>query len=465
MKNRWMCIFLAALLLLTAVGCGKKETQQTAEPATPVKAEQSSAAPQTPDADAVDISVPQGDASNAAEAECLRVACWGDDLGLIAARLKEFASAHPELTVETVQYASETEFLTAMGAGKLPDVIWCGYDRARLELLAAKGYLKELDGLVDSLCAESAFFENVLRLGALSGHVYFLTPGFTLTAFSAPKRVLAQEKRIETAAQFDEIFRPYCPEGYGWTTREIAMNWFMNDGLSAFVDLTAGTADFTQKRFYEILDFCRQFPVEFENASAEQMFRTIELYEPLCLLREYDHYERLNGDEPGVTIQPLPFSAQDGYGVRGESYLAITSGCQNSAAAELLLRDALSLPMQKRGCVQYRAGSEEVDVVWCIPVRKVLCDILWLNSDADAPFGMSEEELGYWKEGIEESNEAYSELLAMIARADHFEGGGDRTLFEIVTEEAARFFDGACTEEEAAQAIDRRAELYLMEQR
>ena len=276
----------------------------------------------------------------------------------------------------------------------------------------------------------------------------------------------AKAEKIETVAQFDEIFRPYCPEGYGWTTREIAMNWFMNDGLSAFVDLTTGTANFTQARFYEILDFCRQFPVEFEAATAEQMFRTIELYEPLCILREYEHYERLNGDEPGVTIQPLPFSAQDGYGVRGESYLAITSGCQNNAAAELLLREAFSLPMQKRACVQYKAGSEEdVDVVWCIPVRKVLCDILWRYSDADVPSELSEEELGPWKADIEETNKAYDELLAMIARADHFEGGGDRTLYEIVTEEAARFFDGACTEEEAAQAIDRRAELYLMEQR
>lgn len=118
MKSRWMCIFLAALLLLTAAGCGKKQTQQTAEPAPPVKTEQSSAAAQTPDA--VDISAPQGAPADAAEAECLRVACWGDDLSLIAARLKEFSSAHPELTVETVQYASETEFLTAMGAGKLP---------------------------------------------------------------------------------------------------------------------------------------------------------------------------------------------------------------------------------------------------------------------------------------------------------------------------------------------------------
>ncbi len=464
MKNRWICIFLAALLLLTAAGCGKKEAQQTAEPDPPAQAEQNSAAPQTPDA--ADISAPQGETADAAEAQNLRVACWGDDLGLIAARLKDFEAAHPELAVETVQYASETEFLTAMGAGKLPDVIWCGYDRSRLELLAAKGYLAELDGLVDSLCAESAYFENVLRLGALSGHVYFLTPGFTLTAFSAPERVLRQAEKIETVAQFDEIFRPYCPEGYGWTTREIAMNWFMNDGLSAFVDLTTGTANFTQARFYEILDFCRQFPVEFEAATAEQMFRTIEFYEPLCILREYEHYERLNGDEPGVTIQPLPFSAQDGYGVRGESYLAITSGCQNNAAAELLLREAFSLPMQKRACVQYKAGSEEdVDVVWCIPVRKVLCDILWRYSDADVPSELSEEELGPWKADIEETNKAYDELLAMIARADHFEGGGDRTLYEIVTEEAARFFDGACTEEEAAQAIDRRAELYLMEQR
>ena len=287
MKNRWICIFLAALLLLTAAGCGNKEAQQTAEPAPPAQAEQNSAAPQTPDA--ADISAPQGEAADAAEAQNLRVACWGDDLGLIASRLKDFEAAHPELTVETVQYASETEFLTAMGAGKLPDVIWCGYDRSRLELLAAKGYLAELDGLVDSFCAESAYFENVLRLGALSGHVYFLTPGFTLTAFSAPERVLRQAEKIETVAQFDEIFRPYCPEGYGWTTREIAMNWFMNDGLSAFVDLTTGTANFTQARFYEILDFCRQFPVEFEAATAEQMFRTIELYEPLCILREYDH--------------------------------------------------------------------------------------------------------------------------------------------------------------------------------
>ncbi len=103
--------------------------------------------------------------------------------------------------------------------------------------------------------------------------------------------------------------------------------------------------------------------------------------------------------------------------------------------------------------------------MWCIPVRKVLCDILWRYSDADVPSDLSEEELGPWKADIEETNKAYDELLAMIARADHFEGGGDRTLYEIVTEEAARFFDGACTEEEAAQAIDRRAELYLMEQR
>ena len=38
MKNRWICIFLAALLLLTAAGCGNKEAQQTAEPAPPAQA-------------------------------------------------------------------------------------------------------------------------------------------------------------------------------------------------------------------------------------------------------------------------------------------------------------------------------------------------------------------------------------------------------------------------------------------
>ena len=98
-------------------------------------------------------------------------------------------------------------------------------------MLAGKGLLRELGSIVADLNKSDEYYESILECGTFGDELYVLFPAFSVEIFSAPETILPESRKIETCQQFDELFLPYCPNGYGWTTQNIVLNWFLNDRL------------------------------------------------------------------------------------------------------------------------------------------------------------------------------------------------------------------------------------------
>jgi hypothetical protein len=323
-------------------------------------------------------------------------------------------------------------------SGDVPDVLWFNGELATLQMLAGKGLLRELGSIAADLNKSDEYYESILECGTFGDELYVLFPAFSVEIFSAPETILPESRKIETCQQFDELFLPYCPNGYGWTTQNIVLNWFLNDSLSEFVDYDTKESNFQQNSFYEMLAFCKKFPVEFEAATADQPFRTISLRSPADIVSEETHYALFSSFDAGVSFSPLPFSSYAGFGVNADSYLAVTRACQNDEAVNALLRFIFCTDTQVE-IAQQEFGK--------IVLNKQANEKLW--SDADD----SEE----WKLACEM-------LQSILQRVDHLNGCVDYSVIEIIAEESNAYFQADASVQDVASRIDQRVTLYLMEQ-
>ena len=206
--------------------------------------------------EASDTALPDAAPQNAA----LRVGYCNDETGTIQAVLAAFAAENPEITVTAETYASHDELLIKLISGDVPDVLWFHGELATLQSLAGKGLLRDLSGIAAELNQFDEYYGNLLACGTLGDALCVLFPAFSVEVFSVPDAILPESRKIETCRQFDDVFSPFCPDGYGWTTRGIVLNWFLNDSLSDFVNYDTMEANFQQQSFYEMLEFCKIVP-------------------------------------------------------------------------------------------------------------------------------------------------------------------------------------------------------------
>lgn len=368
----------------------------------------------------------------------LHVGIYRDETQSIQAILADFAEQNPDISLQTETYNSKDELLVKVIAGDVPDIFWFGEEYSTLQSLAGNGLLQDLSGFAQTLDEDGEYYRNILTTGTLSGGVYLLFPAFTVEVFSAPTTILPESCKIESIQQFNDLFQPYCTQGYGWTTRDIVLNWFLHDGFTRFIDYDAKKANFQTQNFYDILEFCKQFPSEFEEATASQAFRTITLRSPVGILSEVEHYERFSSFAPGVSLSPLPFSSYSGYGVNADSVLAMTTTCQNPLGATALLQFVFCADTQKT-IAQQENGK--------LIVHKQTLETLWAQSEASPE----------WRE-------ACDEMQSILQQVDHLNSWADDSAMEIINEEVAAFFHEDATAQDVAVRIEQRMNLYLMEQ-
>lgn len=384
--------------------------------------------------EASDTALPDAPPQNAA----LRVGYCNDETGTIQAVLAEFAAENPEITVTAETYASHDELLIKLISGDVPDVLWFHGELATLQSLAGKGLLRDLSGIAAELNQFDEYYGNLLACGTLGDALCVLFPAFSVEVFSVPDAILPESRKIETCRQFDDVFSPFCPDGYGWTTREIVLNWFLNDSLSDFVNYDTMEANFQQQSFYEMLEFCKRFPAEFEAATTDQPFRTVSLRSPAGIVSEEEHYARFSSFDAGVTLSPLPFSDYEGFGVNADSYLAVTQSCRNEALAKQLLQFIFCADTQEK-LAQQEYGK--------LVLHKKTNETIWKDADDS-----------------EEWARACESLREILQRADHLNGCTDDAVRTIIEEECGAYFAEDASAQDVAARIDRRVALYLMEQ-
>lgn len=382
--------------------------------------------------------------------------------------------------------AGLTKLNTEIMAGNVPDIL----DISNLNYvqLASKGIIEDLYPYIDAdneLNRED-YFENVLSAMEVDGKLCCTVPGFYIQAVMGSSKVVGDtpgwtyEEFNEALASMPEGCEPFDQ----YVTRDSILQSCLALEMENFVNWATGECKFDSQEFIDLLNFAAQFPETFdwENydyssaestqeriAQGKQMLvqSTVYMIEDLF----YNQYtESFGGD---VTFIGFPTSSGTGnmMGIDGGGY-AMSSKSQYKDVVWQFLRTFMTKDYQEEN-------------VWSLSSRKDIFDekaeeamTIQYQEDADGNAILDEEgnkipiaRYGRWNEETGETEEIYAiepeqieQLRELIASTDR-KADYNSDIFEIVSEEAAAFFQGQKTAEDVAKLIQSKANIFVNEQR
>ena len=380
--------------------------------------------------------------------------------------------------------AGMTRLTTEIGAGNLPDIL----DLSGLPLLqlAGKGYLEDLYPLLDadaSLSRED-LLPSVLAALEVDGKLYTIcqtfgiqtvvgaagvvgdTPGWTYDEFNAALRQMP-----EGCAAFDR-----------YVTREDMLRTCLALDGDSFVNWATGACSFDSEAFVKLLEYVKSFPAEYDwelyeyseddstparIMSGRQMLIQTSIYD----FQDQKMYQAIFGGD--ATYIGYPTESGTGNMIQpSNSGYAITSKCKDKDAAWSFLRQFFTED----------SGSGRNYYGYGLPVNKAAFEKKLeeamtpeYRTDADGNFILDEDgnkievSQGGWSWGGVEiefgaiTREMADKLLEAVNSTTKLYSF-DESIYDIVAEQAAAFFDGQKTAEETAKLIQSKAMIRVNEQ-
>lgn len=380
---------------------------------------------------------------NLAEAGCT----WTDVVDQqIATQIASFNRGNDTYRVEVVTFSSAEELQLQMLSGDSPDIIcWDnGLDEMpSLELYAKKGYLVELSDLFekDEELSLSDFIPSVLELATERTNGLYAMPGdFYLHTWMAPIDYVGEKPDWTFGSML--ALAESLPEDmalFQYMTSSEFISMMLQSAEGMFVDVTAGTCDFSNQEFYDLLTIARDYcALSVEDENYENAGKEI-LLEGVGVLGRI-------GQFASDTIRPAKESGKVFVGYPGDSGNGFT----------MIFRNEFSI------CT---TGNEQ-EGAWAF-VRTMFCEsyqsmrFLPMSSVRIDCFEARED----WYLEVngsctkEESLEARQLVYGAKSLRDY-----TSPIIPIVQEEAAAFFSGDKTAEEVAKIIENRVKIYLSEQ-
>lgn len=380
----------------------------------------------------------------------------------------------------------ETMLNTEIVSGKGPDILCLS--GLNYQNLAAAGLLEDLYPYIDADAEldRKDFFPNVLSALETDGRLCAAPSGFYLYSVIGASSVVGDGPGW-TYEQFRQALAS-MPEGCtafdSTTTRDDVLSACLALDMGDFVDWESGTVRFDSPDFVALLEFAASFPSEldwsdpsFEQDSdvGERLSRGKQmLVETGAYSLEdvfYNDYSQYLGGD--VTFIGYPTAGGSGsmLSFEEEPLYAISSASACKDAAWQFLRTYLTAAYQERllcvpsrvdvfeakandaAIVQYQKNGEGKYELNArgekIPVARY---VLW-NSETGKPedvYAASPEQV-----------EKVRRLIRSTTKIADYNAG----IFGIVDEQAAPYFAGQKSAEEAAKLIQSKANIYVNEQR
>ena len=407
----------------------------------------------------------------------------------------DFNRSNDKYRVEIVDYseaadgdwaAAAEKLNTEIMSGKVPD-IFC-LNGLNYTQLASKGVLEDLYPYIDAdkELDRADFFPNILSAMEVGGKlcttvagVYINsaigassvvgdTPGWTYDEFNA-----ALENMPEGCTAFDE-----------YVTRDSILQTCLALDMDDFVDWGTGECNFNSQQFIELLEFAKGFPKEFnwdsynwetavstedKLASGMQMLVQTSAYSIDDIF--YNNYTTFMGSP--ITYIGFPtYSGTGNMFSLTESGYAMSSKTEHKDAVWQLLRefftkdyhedyvyslssriDVFEEKAKEATTIQYQKDAEGNNLLdengEPIPVVRYS---MWNQhtNDVEEIYALTEDQVQQIRELIETTTKM----------ADY-----DNSIIQIVTEQAAPFFEGQKSAEDVAKLVQSKVNIYVNEQR
>lgn len=356
--------------------------------------------------------------------------------------VNDFNRTSEEYRVEVIQFGEDgltAELLrTQLIAGEGPD-IFAFYDRSSLADLGANSF----EDLLVYLDADAEYGRDTLApelLGAMCAQdkLDWLPYSFGISTFTAPSAYLS-----EPGFSFDEAKQAAAKAGLplfpGWMTRDILWGWMSDFAVGQYMDLEAGTCSFDSEDYISLLEECAAAASEFGSDSAA-LYNSLLQFELLQnLIRVSTISSNYGGDYAYVGA---PNETTNGSMFSPDLCFAISGASEHKDAAWQLVRSCLSDEHQQMTLTSFPTSAGVLDAMINDAVKN----------------GVHYYEYEY---ELDEADAA--KLRGLISETQTVQDAYPAVL-NIMAEDAAQFFAGQITAEQAAVYTQNRVSTWLAEQ-
>lgn len=401
-------------------------------------------------------------------------------------------SDYSEYNTEEDYTAGITKLNTEILSGKVPDLFLIN-ESMPVDQYAGRGVIADLYQFIDNDAelSRDSFVQPLIKALERDGKLYEIPLSFYVqTAFGLNKVVgdyttwtLADLKDAMTKLQPDAtVFEPYY-------TKSDMMQQCISRNIAAFVDWTTGTVNFDSPEFIALLEFCNEFPAEFdwENYDWQTDGNTqtrinsgMQLLSMLTVSSFDDYLYQCMGYDGGISFVGFPTEdGSSGSTFYTNTCFAISAVSPNQDAAWAFVRDQL-LGLN---------DDAENNRLWNMPVMQQAFDKMLeqamtpeyqLDENGEIMYDENGEPLKYPKmtygvassdgSGEYEEVEIYelsqedADVILNLINSTNTVYGYDQDIMNIITDETAAFFAGEKSAAETAAMVQSRVNLYVAEQ-
>ncbi len=364
-----------------------------------------------------------------------------------------------------------TQFNNDIASGKAPDII-VGSTNGSMANYAAKGLFLDLNKYLDedSDINRSNLFENVLEAGTYDDKLYMIIPHFYVQTAIAKTSYVGDR----TGWNYDDYLAlkeslPDSVKMFGsGVFRETAMYYLLYAGANNFVDTAKAKCYFDSEDFIKVLEIIKDMPVytddyynDYDWEEDQAAYRNNKAV--LCLT-SFSTLDDIKYSVQGtfgdkVTYIGFPSSDLNGHLLTPTVTYSISSKCKYPEAAWSFVKGTLTeesqksstwgFPISKSAFDEMAQSAKEKPYYLDEDGNKVeYSDTYYIGGQEIELEPLTDEEIAEFKEFILSVNKLTTEITDII---------------EIITEEAAPYFEGQKTAEEVVKIIQSRVTIYLNE--
>lgn len=421
----------------------------------------------------------------------LTLACLYLDYNL-RSQIVKFNKSNPDYRIVVKDYseyatdddsnAGLTKLNTEIISGNVPDII-ANETEFPLAQYASKGLLEDLWPYIDAdpEYSRDKLMTQPLNAAQTDGKLYRLPIDFGVTTAVGLGKVVGEYTTWTLADVNDALSK--LPEGATvfnkYYTQAEMLKYCIAMNAENFMNWQDGTCSFDSDEFRALLEFVKPFPAEYDWQSDAEEYESDytrlkngkQLLYPTSI-SDFDSiyymFATLDHD-----VRFIGFPREDGSSgnaFNASCTLSISTTCKDKSGAWAFIRSTLSDDYQES--------------IWNYPIVKSVFEAKAqeamtqeYETDADGnqildddgnPIPISSGGMSYGNEPMIElyavTQEQYDAVLALIDSTTTFVDY-DQNVLDIISDEAAGYFAGSKTVEEASKLIQSRVSLYIQEQK
>ncbi|MBQ8230864.1 MAG: extracellular solute-binding protein [Lachnospiraceae bacterium] len=354
-----------------------------------------------------------------------------------------------------------------------PDII--DLSNADLNNLAGKGALEDLTSYLETSTAanKADFVPSVLDAYNIDGVQAAVPKYFSIATLLGKTSVVGEEAgwTLDEVIALADVYPDAQLMQY--VTKESALRICMQFAGESFIDYETGKCNFDSPEFVKVLEFANRFVEEYDYSNEESLPSMIQSGKVLLSatsfgdVQQYQMYNLMFEDETTSIGYPT-VDGSAGIFLSGSEIYGISAKSECKDGAWRFLESVLS-DVDEESDWQFPSRTDELEKVFEEAMEpeyqydekgEIMYDesngplqspkIVWGYDDWEAEiYAATQEEIDEIREMIEIARPYYS---------------GDETIYSMISEDAAAFFEGQKSAEDVAKTIQSRIEIYVSEQ-